>query len=126
MTKLLVRIFAKLLEVIHTDKKDLEFFKKRIFVYSVTRILPSLHNFKSLIHENAMLMPNVVLLYNYFDSLYSDKLMTKELRANHFKDEMELVKERCDEIANALKDLACKEVANGRVIDQLNDAENLD
>lgn len=38
------------------------------------------------------------------------------MRTGYFKNEVELIKERCEEISSSLKDLACYEIGYGKAL----------
>jgi len=42
--KVTEKIFTKLLEIVISDKKDFEVFKKRILGYAIQRILPTMRS----------------------------------------------------------------------------------
>ena len=82
--KLTVSIFDKLIAILLDDKDHLEVFRKRIFAYAITRVLPSTET-ESIADHETIQIANSVLLFNYFDSM--GKLLTKDLiQQRGFKD----------------------------------------
>ena len=63
------RIFNKVIEIMKTDKKDLDVFKKRVLSYAVVRILPSM-KIQNFAKDTNILSENLVHLYNYYDTLF--------------------------------------------------------
>ena len=67
--KVTERIFKKVIDIMKTDKKDIEVFKKLVLSYAIIRILPSL-KIQNFAKDTNMLAANLVHLYNYYDSLF--------------------------------------------------------
>ncbi|CDW72169.1 UNKNOWN [Stylonychia lemnae] len=104
--QLIIRIFSKLIEVVKNDKKDLDVFKRRIYIYAISRIIPSIQTLKTNTNEQQILPANLILLYNYFDFLKSEQLLPRDLAIKEFKDELKLVQERLDELVNSIREVA--------------------
>jgi len=77
----------------------LEFFKKKVLTYAITRILPTLR-IQNFFKDTNMLAANLVYLYNYYDTLNHLMLSNgKDL----FSDQLMEVKKRLDYLSTALK-----------------------
>eukprot|EP00347_Sterkiella_histriomuscorum_P002796 403366766 len=123
--QLISRIFQKLFEVITQDPKDIEIFKKRILLYSITRILPSIQTLNTMIQDQTILPQNAVLLLNYFSSLKSAKIIPVEIQKNQLKDEMELIQERYDGIIQSLKQIGHSFIKSKQLYQKMIESEDI-
>lgn len=96
--KLLLQMFGKLLDLLKEPEhqKDLEQFRRRIFSYSITRVLPSTSS-EDFIGDTGMTIANLVQLYNYFDGL------STLARGSDFKGATDLLNDRLSFIEQALR-----------------------
>ena len=98
--KLLLQMFGKLLDLLKEPEhqKDLEQFRRRIFGYSISRVLPSTSS-EDFIGDTGMTIANLVQLYNYFDGLSA---LARGIGSD-FKGATDLLNDRLSFIEQALR-----------------------
>ena len=71
--KLVEQLFGKLLDLLGEpeNEKDLDQFKRKIFSYAITRVLPSTSATaaEDFAADSGVMIPNLVQLFNYFYGL---------------------------------------------------------
>lgn len=100
--KVTERILKKLIEIMRSDKKDLDQFKKKVLLYAITRILSTLR-IQNFYQDTNMLAANLVYLYNYYDTLGHVMLFFGN---ETFADLLQEVKKRVDYLSTAIKQAA--------------------
>ena len=95
-------------------------------MYSITRVIPSISTLRTMTEEQTILPTNLVLLYNYFDTLKSPKIIPADMQKKELKDEMELIQERVDELVQSLKAQAYSGIQQQLLYNKLICSEDFD
>lgn len=118
-TKIVEQIFAKLLDAACEDKRDLEYFRKKLLNYAITRVLPSVES-EDFVEDSNILIINLIHMLNYYQGL--EAIAKKHLS---LKPQLELIQERAQFLTRSLQQEASRGFLKNPIYNEILESQSL-